>query len=174
MPLFSASRFIPFTVPDFSPIATDVMNHFRGQGYEATSSQLPTGAWNISLSKGDTFKAVLGMKTALSIDIQPSASGTLVTAGVGIFGQQAIPTVISMLFFWPVLIPQIWGLIQQSHLDDEAVSLIEERLAASARAGGGLPQAAALPPQPGHFCSGCGNPLSPDAKFCPNCGAKVA
>jgi len=174
MPLFTASRFVPFTVTDFSPVADDVMNHFRAQGYEATGSRLPNGAWHISLSKGDMFKAVLGMKTALNIDIQPSSTGTLVTAGVGVFGQQAIPTVITMLFFWPVLIPQIWGLIQQANLDDEAVSLIEERLVASARTAGGVPVPQAAPPQPGHFCSGCGNALSDETKFCPNCGAKVA
>ena len=174
MPLFTASRFVPVTVADFSPVATDVLNHFRGQGYETTGSQLPNGAWHISLSKGDTFKAVLGMKTALNIDIQPSATGTLVTAGVGIFGQQAVPTVISMLFFWPVLIPQIWGLIQQANLDDEAISLIEERLVACARTVGDVTETPVTPPQPGHFCSGCGGALSSEAKFCPNCGAKVA
>ncbi|MGA3171793.1 MAG: zinc-ribbon domain-containing protein [Chthoniobacteraceae bacterium] len=97
----------------------------------------------------------------------------MVTAGVGIFGQQAIPTVISMLFFWPVLIPQIWGLIQQAKLDDEAVSFIEERLVATAKTAGVVPGTPAISPQPGHFCSGCGNALSPEAKFCPNCGAKA-
>jgi hypothetical protein len=35
------------------------------------------------------------MKTALNIKIEPVANGTTVDAGVGIFGQQAIPNKLS-------------------------------------------------------------------------------
>jgi hypothetical protein len=52
-------------------------------------------------------------------------------AGVGIFGQQAIPTIISMFFFWPVLLTQIWGLIQQSNLDDKAAEIVEKVIASN-------------------------------------------
>lgn len=51
------------------------------------------------------------MKTALKVNIIPNGNYIQITAGVGIFGQQAIPTVISMLFFWPVLITQISGMV---------------------------------------------------------------
>ena len=33
-----------------------------------------------------------------------------------------------MLFFWPVLITQIWGIVQQSKLDDKALEIAEEVL----------------------------------------------
>lgn len=156
---------------DFSPAASDVMEHFRAKGYEASGNQLLNGAWHISLSKGNMFKAVLGMKSAFNIDVQPSSTGTLVTAGVGIFGQQAVPTAISMIFFWPVLIPQIWGMIQQSNLDDEAVTLIEQRITAHA---GATCVSGALGTQPAQFCVACGKVLPADATFCPHCGAKLA
>jgi len=171
MSLFQSSRFIPLRVADFSPAAADVINHFRALGYEVAGTPLLSGAWHISLSKGGMFKAVLGMKTALNIDIQPSSTGTLVTAGVGIFGQQAIPTAITMLLFWPVLIPQIWGLIQQAHLDDEAVALVEQRLAAYGAPAGAA--AGALPAETTRFCVACGAANPADARFCPHCGAKV-
>jgi hypothetical protein len=37
----------------------------------------------------EELKAIIGMKTALNIKIEPVANGTTVDAGVGIFGQQA-------------------------------------------------------------------------------------
>ena len=43
-----------------------------------------------------------------------------VSMDVGVFGKQALPTAISTLVFWPVLIPQIYGLVQQNELDKEA------------------------------------------------------
>jgi len=167
MPLFESSRLIPLRIADFSPVASDVMNHFRGQGYEVHGSQLLNGGWHISLSKGGMFKAVLGMKTALNIDIQPSSTGTLVKAGVGIFGMQAIPTVITMFLFWPVLIPQIWGIIEQAKLDDEAITFIEQRLALQ------TVSASSIVAQPGQFCVGCGRAVPITAQFCPHCGKKL-
>lgn len=59
------------------------------------------------------FKAVLGMRSALKVTLMHQTDGVLFDSNVGIYGQQAIPTVISMLFFWPVLIiTQIWGLVR--------------------------------------------------------------
>ena len=71
--------------------------------------------WNISIKKGDLFKAVLGLQTALKIRI--SLAHVYVKAGVGIFGQQIIPTVLTVCVWWPFAIPQIWGMIQQNKLD---------------------------------------------------------
>jgi hypothetical protein len=36
-----------------------------------------------------------------------------------------------MLFFWPVLLTQIWGLIQQSNLDDKAAEIVENVIASN-------------------------------------------
>ena len=74
------------------------------------------------------FKAVLGLKSALKVSLIPKDNAIAFEAGIGIFGQQAIPTIISMLFFWPVLITQIWGIVQQSKLDDKALEIAEEVL----------------------------------------------
>jgi len=171
MSIFETSRFIPQHIADFAPVADDVTNHFRAQEYEVTSQQLLNGAWHISLSKGGMFKAVLGMKTALNIDIQPAPTGTLVKAGVGIFGLQAVPAAIMLFVTWPVLIPEIWGIIQQSKLDDEAVDLIEARLAV--HAGKTAPSTEPAPNSSGQFCVECGKSIPAGSKFCPHCGAAV-
>ena len=89
----------------------------------------------------------------------------LLGAGVGIWGQQAIPTVISMLFFWPVLITQIWGMVEQSKLDDKALDIARDVIymsnAKSAGSNAGSNH---------KFCTNCGTENSETAKFCNECG----
>jgi hypothetical protein len=103
-----------------------VMRHFESQDYEVTETLIPTGGVQDSIRRGGTFKAIIGMKTALNIKIEPVANGTKVDAGVGIFGQQAIPTAITLLVFWPVIIAQVWNMAQEANLDEEALRVAEE------------------------------------------------
>src|SRR5215211_155408 len=130
MGAFSSSRTVPYVVEDLSPVAQDVMHHFESQDYEVTETPIPTGGTQVSIRKGGTFKAIIGLKTALNIKIEPEANGTKVEAGVGIFGQQAIPTAITLLVFWPVVIAQVWNMAQEAKLDEEALGVAEESLKA--------------------------------------------
>ena len=130
MGTFNSSKTVPYVVEDLAPVAQEVMRHFESQDYEVTETHIPTGGVQVSIRKGGTFKAIIGMKSALNIKIEPSANGTTVDAGVGIFGQQAIPTAITLLIFWPVVIAQIWNMAQESKLDEEALDVAEESLKA--------------------------------------------
>jgi hypothetical protein len=130
MGTFNSTKTFPYSVEDVAPVARDVMHHFEEQDFEVTETNLPTGGAQVSIRKGGTFKAIIGMKTALNIKIEPVANGTTVDAGVGIFGQQAIPTAITLLVFWPVVIAQVWNMAHESHLDDEALRVAEESLKA--------------------------------------------
>jgi acyl carrier protein phosphodiesterase len=130
MGTFNSSKTFPYFVEDVAPVAQDVMDHFEQQDYEVIETNIPTGGVQVSIRKGGTFKAIIGLKTALNIRIEPVANGTTVDAGVGIFGQQAIPTAITLLVFWPVIIAQVWNMAQESNLDDEALRVAEESLKA--------------------------------------------
>ena len=130
MGTFNSSHTVPYHVEDLSLVAQDVMDHFEQQDYEVTEANIPTGGVQVSIRKGGTFKAIIGMKTALNIKIEPVANGTTVDAGVGIFGQQAIPTAITLLVFWPVVIAQVWNMAQEAKLDEEALRVAEESLKA--------------------------------------------
>ena len=134
MGTFNSSKTFPYFVEDVAPVAQDVMDHFGGQDYEVTETNIPTGGAQVSIRKGGTFKAIIGMKTALNIKIVPEANGTRIEAGVGIFGQQAIPTAITLLIFWPVIIAQVWNMAQESKLDEEALRVAEESLKAHSEA----------------------------------------
>jgi len=137
MGTFNSSKTVPYVVEDLAPVAQDVMGHFESQDYEVTEAHIPTGGVQVSIRRGGTFKAIIGMKTALNIKIVPEANGTRVEAGVGIFGQQAIPTAITLLVFWPVLVAQVWNMAQESKLDEEALGVAEESLKAHSQAPSG-------------------------------------
>ena len=140
MGTFNSSKTFAYSVEDLAPVAQDVMKHFEDQDYEVTETNIPTGGVQVSIRRGGTFKAIIGMKTALNIKIEPVANGTTIDAGVGIFGQQAIPTAITLLVFWPVIIAQVWNMAQESKLDEEALKIAEESLKAhSSKAPSGAP-----------------------------------
>ena len=140
MGTFNSTKTFPYSVEDVAPVAQDVMDHFEGQDFEVTETNIPTGGVQVSIRKGGTFKAIIGMKTALNIKIEPVANGTTVDAGVGIFGQQAIPAAITLLVFWPVIIAQVWNMAQEANLDEEALRVAEESLKAhSSQAPSGAP-----------------------------------
>src|SRR5215207_2372381 len=131
MGAFNSSRTVPYIVEDLAPVAQEVMRHFEQQDYEVTETNIPTGGVQVSIRRGGTFKAIIGLKSALNIKIEPVANGTTVDAGVGIFGQQAIPTAITLLVFWPVLVAQVWNMAQEANLDEEALGVAEESLKAN-------------------------------------------
>src|SRR5215218_5072719 len=133
MGTFNSSRTVPYQVEDFAPVAQDVMRHFEQQDFEVTETHIPTGGVQVSIRKGGTFKAIIGLRTALNIRIKPVANGSMVEAGVGIFGQQAIPTAITLLVFWPVIIAQVWNMAQEAKLDEEALRVAEESLKAHSK-----------------------------------------
>ena len=137
MGTFNSSKTVPYHVEDLSPIAQEVMDHFEQQDYEVTETNIPTGGVQVSIRRGGTFKAIIGMKTALNIKIEPVANGTTVEAGVGIFGQQAIPTAITLLVFWPVILAQVWNMAQEAKLDEEALRVAEQSLKAHSEVPGG-------------------------------------
>ena len=137
MGTFNSTKTFPYSVEDVAPVAQDVMRHFEDQDYEVTETNIPTGGVQVSIRKGGTFKAIIGLKTALNIKIEPEANGTKVEAGVGIFEQQAIPTAITLLVFWPVIIAQVWNMAQESKLDEEALDVAEESLKAHSGAPSG-------------------------------------
>jgi len=167
---FSSTKAIPIAVADLGPVANDLVLHFRQQGYETTSQPTLTGGWDVSITKGGIFKSVIGTKTALKIEIAVGRNQTNVRASVGVFGLQAIPSAISLLLFWPLLATQIFGLVRQSRLDDEAIACIEDSLKIHAVQSTAV---SVLPSRQQRFCVECGTVNAPNAPFCANCGVKL-
>ena len=137
-------------------------------GYETRSDTLLGGDMIVSLTKGGLFKAIVGMKTALKVELCSDNGNVLAKTSVGIWGHQIVPTVIMLLWFWPILITQIWGLVQQSRLDACVMEILANAAQKEPEA---IDVQSCEADSPARFCSECGNPVA--GNFCANCGAKV-
>jgi hypothetical protein len=171
--LFRTSKNIPIVLSDLSPVASDVVQHFQRQGYVTTSQRAITGRFDITVSKGGIFAAIIGTKRALKIEIVNIGTCTEAKAGVGIFGQHAVALVIALLFdslLWPLIVAQIFGLVRQSQLDDEAVTCIEESLKVHKVTLSAAPAVIAGGPR---FCVECGAANASDSIMCTHCGTKL-
>ena len=162
MATFSTKKILYGSTSLIPTIANRIQEEFRNDGYEVTMDALSSGGYDISITKGGVFKAILGMKTALKVTLLPQVNNIHFEAGVGIWGQQAIPTVISMLFFWPVLITQIWGMVEQSKLDDKALDIAKDVVY--------MNNNGAASSNGSKFCTSCGTQNTESANFCCGCG----
>lgn len=163
MATFSKNQLISASPSLIPEMAQAIRRDFQQDGFEVNIENLYSGGADISITKGGFFKAVLGLKSALKISLQPRGNAVLFDANVGIFGQQVIPAIIAYFWCWPVMLTQIWGLIQQSQLDERALA------DAMSVCGKATPMAAAG----GSFCPNCGTQVPQGARFCPSCGNQM-
>lgn len=156
-------------------IAEHIQKDFEKDGFEVSKDTLCTGGCDISISKGGLFKAVIGMKTALKVTLLPQGNNISFEAGVGIWGQQAVPTIISMLFFWPVLLTQLWGLVKQSQLDDRTLAVANEVVNRyySEASKTAQTQSASHTETVQKFCTHCGAANPANAVICSSCGGEI-
>ena len=168
MAVFNTEKILNANPSLIPTIADAIVSEFQAEGFTAKCDSYAGNVHDISLAKGSVFKAVMGMKSALKVTLTQNGNSIHIQAGVGIFGQQAIPTAITMFVFWPMLIPQIWGLVQQAKLDDKAIA-IAERIAAE----NASPSFAQSHITASMFCPNCGSKVNGDVNFCPNCGSKI-
>mgnify|MGYP001290720402 CR=1 FL=1 len=162
MSVYKSSKVFSATVTDVRPLAEAVSERFKADGFETQTEQTLNGCL-ISISKGGVFKAVCGLKTALNIEIEKLEGGQIrAEAGVGVFGTQVVPALVMYFIAWPILITQIWGLIQQADLDDKALAYIQDYLSSYGRV-----------PLTSPVCPQCKAVLSASARFCSECGSKI-
>ena len=165
MATFSTKKILYGSTSLIPTIANRIQEEFQNDGYEVAMDALSSGGYDISITKGGVFKAVLGMKTALKITLLPQGSNINFEAGVGIFGKQIIPTLIMWYVAWPVLLTQIWGLVQQSKLDDKALDIAKDVVYMNNNNGAGTTTS-----NGSKFCTGCGTQNAESANFCSGCG----
>jgi hypothetical protein len=194
MGAFKSEKLVHTSLTEFDGVAEDLTDHFAALGYDVTKVRTDTGTWDVSVSKGGRFKAVAGLKTALKVLLQPETDGVTVYAGIGIFGKQAAPALLGVgairvallaggaavsVVALPLLVAQVWGLVRQARLDDEAIRLVENSIRAHERQAGIEPVAVLKPVAPQRpvtdgACPSCAEPVPPRAAFCGSCGTRLA
>lgn len=169
MGVFKSERFFKANSSLISGIARKIEEDFKHEGFEVQIINLVSGGADLSLSKGGVFKAIVGMKSALKITMLPKDGGFEFRAGVGVFGQQVVPSLLTWFVAWPVLIAQIWGMVRQSKLDDRAIAIAEHYISEH-------PEGGPIVSERGvsglGFCTACGKPVVQGAAFCAYCGVR--
>ena len=128
MGAFTTKKTLYGNASQIPAVVEQIRQAFAADGYEVRIDNTAKGQ-EIYITKGGFIKAALGLRSALKITMKPSRNGNIdFEAGVSIFKQQFVPTVITMCFFSPVVIAQIWGMIKQSKLDEKPVAIAEEAL----------------------------------------------
>ena len=128
MGVFTTKKSLYGNPSQIPAVAEQIRQAFVADGYEVRIDN-PANDQEIYITKGGFVKAALGLRSALKVTMKPTRDGNInFEAGVSIFKQQFVPTVITMCFFSPVVIAQIWGMIKQSKLDEKAVAIAERAL----------------------------------------------
>ena len=175
MSRFCTKKLLPAHPSQIATMAEAIRADFENDGFTVQSATLLSGGCDISITKGELFDALVGQKLALKVTLTPQTGGVLFDASAGIFGQQAIPTIITMFIIWPVIINQTIGLVKQSKLDDRALRAAEASIGyveepAAQPATSATPFMSSSHPK---FCTECGCKIEQPAKFCPQCGSKL-
>lgn len=162
MSIYSKTRL--FTIPSshIHNMAEAVSNRFSMEGYEIQTTDMLNGGREVSITRGGMFRTVLGLRSSLNVTLTPQQGGIFFDAHVGIFGQTIIPMLIAYFITWPVILPQIWGMVQSASLDDQALEAAEQ-----------FAQTVNSSIMHQVFCPHCGKPAHEGAAFCPFTGMKL-
>ena len=88
MATFSTKKTLYGSTSLIPTIANRIQEEFQNDGYEVSMDALSSGGYDISITKGGVFKAVLGMKTALKVTLLPQDNNIHFEAGIGIWGSK--------------------------------------------------------------------------------------
>ena len=125
MGAFSTKKTLYGDAARIPQVAEQIRQAFVNEGYEVRIED-PASGQRIFISKGGLLKAAVGARTALEITMKPDKAGNIAfKAGISVVKQQLIPTIITICFFPPVVIAQVWGMIKQSKLDEKALAIAE-------------------------------------------------
>lgn len=128
MGLFNSTKLFAHSPQLLAQAVPAFIGKMEQRGYQVEASSLKAEEWNISITKGGVFTLVVGMKTSLKLKIKKQQNSILAQISAGLFGKQIIPSLLSYFIFWPLVVAQIWGLIQQSKMDEEVFAVFESTL----------------------------------------------
>ena len=128
MGAFTTKKIIYGNTAQIPYVAEQLRQAFAGEGYEVRIENTRVGR-EVYITNGGLFKAALGLRSALKVVLLSSRDGHIeMEAGVSIFKQQLVPTLITVCLFSPVVVAQIWGMIKQAKLDEKAVDIAERAI----------------------------------------------
>lgn len=123
--IFKSEKIISDNIAVIPFVEKELKSYFEHEGFEYKREE-KSDIVTIFVKKGGTLKEYFGMHSALKIQIIPTITGKVkFLAGIGFWEHQGKATVVGMLVTSAALGTQIWGAIQQAHLDDKALEVAE-------------------------------------------------
>lgn len=145
----------------FIPSAVNAIKTvFEAEGFEFEKKTGTLSKTVVEVTKGDLVRQAIGLKQGLQITLEHDGQYVNVEAKGIVVKNQLIASAIALFVTWPVLIPQIIGLINQSKLDEKAIAVIDSAFAS-------------YNTDNGEFCTCCGARVSNGETHCPHCGAAL-
>ncbi len=157
---FSSSKV--FAAPqEFIPFASrKIRSSFESEGFEYSVESESANRMVVTVTKGNLFKQIVGLKQGLEITLSNNGGKVSVSAKGTVFKDQLIASALTWWVAWPVIIPQVIGMINQSNLDEKVIDVVSsayQEFDAGKTA----------------FCPFCGTKVSKGDTCCPHCGASL-
>jgi len=156
-------------------LAKVVSEWFQNKGFEAQTLKAPGGGLTVQARRPESWRSFVGLSAALNVTMTPQDDNLVVQMGAAKWVDKAAVGAVGLLIFWPALIPAAYGAWKQSQLPKQVFELIDQYIA-TGQAPATIPAAAPTPTPTAEAelrCPSCGKPVSPEAKFCPYCGAAL-
>lgn len=160
MSTFSTTKSYKATASFIAYAIERVRESFAAEGFEVNQKAVSYNKTVLEITKGNLVKKVVGLKQGLEVSFESSGGNVDVEAKVTVLKDQLIATTLSLFVTWPIVIPQIIGLIKQSGLDDKAIGVVDTAYANYSN------------DQP-TYCTHCGGRIIGNPTTCPHCGARL-
>ena len=170
-----------FSAPDLDlqHLADSLMQWLQLQGNDTQVVKTP-GGLTVQARHTQSTAAKWGGGVALNVMMIQQGENLQVQVGTGKWTIQAVSGVAAVILFWPLLALPAYAAYKQKQLIDDTWQFIGQYLSSGgqttmpAAAASPRPQFAGAPaPSTQVACPSCGKPVRANAKFCPECGAKL-
>ena len=126
-----------YQAPGIDPneLAQVLRDWFEAQQFKTQSLPIQGGGVAVQARKESTWRTLLGMAQALTIQMVPQEDELVVEVGGAKWMDKGVATGVGLLVLWPTLVTAGIGAWQQSHLDDRAWAIIERYIRTHAAKG---------------------------------------
>lgn len=149
----ASSTFIPYAIER-------LRESFSAEGFEVNEKDGTCNKTVLEVTKGNLVKKIVGLKQGLEISFEKEGDQINVEAKETVIKDQLIASSLTLFVTWPILIPQIIGLINQAGLDDKAIEIIDSAYTQ-------------FTDEKPTFCTHCGGRIAGNHLTCPHCGAQL-
>ena len=164
---------------DLQHLADALSQWLQSQGNETQALSVP-GGMTIQARQTQSTAAKWGGGVALNVMMIQQDDNLQVQVGTSKWTMQAVSGVAAAIIFWPLLALPAYAAYKQKELIDSTWQFVDQyvvsggQVAMPTMVSGPAAHFAAAPTASAQTaCPSCGKPVRADAKFCPNCGAKL-